>query len=480
MNGQETSSIAVCAATAQELESLTTALRSVGRWAIIPIQWPNPESLAAATTIASAYILHSGESPADAPGEELLALLRTRPEHTPLVVVGEASADRASPTCWLRAPPAGVLGLVVQGLLASPDARTSGAASLPPPSLSWRRKTDMILGSSAGITKVLHALDQLAPAQAPVIVTGESGTGKELVARALHFCGPRAREPFIAINCAAIPENLFEAELFGYQRGAFTGAVSAHAGAVESAHNGTLFLDEIGEMPLSMQAKLLRVLETSMVQRIGSTKPVKVNFRLVSATNRNLEKEVKEGRFREDLFYRVRVYPVHVPPLRERPEDIPPIVTHHLSAIALRENRPALRMTPAALEKVIAYSWPGNVRELVNLLERAALMAINSVIDVDHVMTPEMAAQASSKPSSGSLVPYKDAKQKFEHDYYSQLMRTAGGNVSLASKLGQKTRKEIYDALKRLGLDTTAYRQESSDSLPAAADSQPSSPPRPR
>ena len=482
MNGQETSSIAVCAGAPQELESLTTALRAAGRWSLIPIQWPNPVSLAAATGVASAYVLHSGERLADAPSEELLSLLRSRPPQTPLIVVGPRAAERAEPTCWLPSPPAGVLGILLQGLLSTPESRSSGPASLPPPSLSWRRKTDMILGSSAGITKVLHALDQLAPAHAPVIVTGESGTGKELVARALHFCGPRAKEPFIAINCAAIPENLFEAELFGYQRGAFTGAVSAHAGAVESAHNGTLFLDEIGEMPLSMQAKLLRVLETSTVQRIGSTKPMKVNFRLVSATNRNLEKEVREGRFREDLFYRVRVYPVHVPPLRERPEDIPPIVTHHLSAIALRENRPALRMTPGALEKIISYSWPGNVREMVNLLERAALMAVNSVIDVEHVMTPEMAAQQSGPRSSTgqSLVPYKDAKQRFEHDYYSQLMRTAGGNVSLASKLGQKTRKEIYDALKRLGLDAMAYRSpDSSDSMPVMS-SVPSSPRPPR
>ncbi len=445
----------MCASAAAELETLVRAVRSAGGWSIVPIQWPNAEGLAAARGMVRAYLLHSGEVLSAAPSPQLENLLGARPDGAPLIVVGNDPTRRAAPTCWLPAmPSAVVLGALITQLLSMEEALTF-TPTQPPVSLSWRRKTDMILGSSPAITQVLHALDQLAPAQTPVIITGESGVGKELVARALHFCGPRAKEPFIAINCAAIPDNLFEAELFGYQRGAFTGAVAAHAGAFEAAHKGTLFLDEIGEMPLSMQAKLLRVLETSEVQRIGSTEPKKVQFRLVSATNRTLEKEVREGRFREDLFYRVRVYPLHVPPLRERPEDIPPIVTHHLSAIALRENRPTLRMTPAALEKIISYAWPGNVRELVNLLERASLMAESNVIDAAQIVTPDGPA---STATSSSLVPYRDAKQKFEFEYYSQLLRTSGGNVSLAAKLGQKTRKEVYDALKRLGLDAMEYR----------------------
>jgi DNA-binding NtrC family response regulator len=455
MPSQETSSVAVCATEVAELDALVRAVRSAGAWSILPIQWPNREALLAAHGMAKAYLLHSGDTLSGAPADQLVNLLGDRPEGAPLIVVGNEPARRAAPTCWLPSiPDIQVLSALLTNLLSTCDGATF-TPSVPPVSLSWRRKTDMILGSSPAITQVLHALDHLAPAQTPVIITGDSGVGKELVARALHFCGPRAKEPFIAINCAAIPENLFEAELFGYQRGAFTGAVAAHAGAFEAANKGTLFLDEIGEMPLAMQAKLLRVLETSEVQRIGSTEPKKVNFRLVSATNRNLEKEVREGRFREDLFYRVRVYPVHVPPLRERPEDIPPIVTHHLSSIATRENRPTLRMTASALEKVVGYSWPGNVRELVNLLERAALMSENNVIDAQHIVTPDA---ANGAPASSSLVPYKDAKQRFESDYYAQLMRTAGGNVTLAAKLGQKTRKEVYDALKRLGLDAVEYR----------------------
>jgi DNA-binding NtrC family response regulator len=369
-------------------------------------------------------------------------------------------------------PAPALLGALLQQLLKNSAAGLASEEAVPL-SLSYRRKTDMIIGNSPAITQLIHSLDQLAPAQTPVLISGESGVGKELVARALHFCGPRAKEPFIAINCAAIPENLFEAELFGYQRVAFTGAVAAHAGAFEAANKGTLFLDEIGELPLAMQSKLLRVLETSEVQRIGSTEARKVNFRLVTATNRTLEDEVKEGRFREDLFYRISVYPVHVPPLRERPEDIPPIVTHHLSRIALRENRPALRMTAAALEKVVGHGWPGNVRELVNRLERAALLAENSVIDAQHVIMP---AQGTTAPSSGSsLIPYKDAKQRFEADYYTQLMLTARGNVSLAAKLGQKTRKEVYDALKRLGLENVDYRMSSNP--PSSPNERPSNVP---
>jgi transcriptional regulator with GAF, ATPase, and Fis domain len=303
---------------------------------------------------------------------------------------------------------------------------------------------------------LLNTLDPLAGASTPVMITGESGVGKELVARSLHFCGPRAKEPFVVLNCAAIPETLFEAELFGYQRGAFTGAVNAKPGALELADKGTLFLDEIGELPLALQPKLLRVLETGEVQRLGSTEVKQVKPRLVSATNRDLDVEVEAGRFREDLYYRIVVYPVHVAPLRERIEDIPPIVTHHLSAIGRRESRPALRLTARAIEKLVSYSWPGNVRELVNLLERAVLLAPDNVIDADHVTF----AGATTGEFPAMPIVYREAKQKFEYDYFTQLLRTAAGNISLAAKLAQKTRKEIYDALKRLEIETSQYRDD--------------------
>ncbi len=446
IRSRETLSVAVCASSAPELDELVRLTRQSGEWGIVPVEWPDSGALINARQSAHGYLLHSGSS---RPGDDLVRLLATRPAEKPLVVIGKQPAANASPTLWMATMPTPVvLGSILGALFG--DVSESTETSGP----SWRRKTDMIIGNSSAIRELLQSLDRLAPAQTPVLITGESGVGKELVARALHFCGPRAKQPFVAINCAAIPENLFEAELFGYQRGAFTGAVNAHPGAFETAHKGTLFLDEIGDMPIAMQAKLLRVLETSEVQRIGATEAKEVNFRLVSATNRDLEQEVRAGRFREDLYYRVQVYPVHVSPLRERPEDIPPIVTHHLSSIGMRENRPSLRLTPAALEKLVTHGWPGNVRELVNMLERAVVLAKDSVIDAEHVIL----SQFSTRTAHASLSPYREAKMKFELEYYSQLMRTAAGNVTLAAKLGHKTRREVYDALKRLGLEATGYR----------------------
>jgi DNA-binding NtrC family response regulator len=343
------------------------------------------------------------------------------------------------------------------------DGVTAGqpTESDPPPSRSWRRKSDMIIGVSAAVRALLAALDRLAASVAPVLITGESGTGKELVARALHYSGIRASAPFVPINCAAIPEPLFEAELFGYQRGAFTGAVASRPGAFEAADGGTLFLDEIGEMHVPLQAKLLRVLETGEVPRLGSNERRRSNVRVVAATNRNLQAEVRAGRFREDLFYRVSVYPVAIPPLRDRPEDIPPLVAHHLEEIARRERRPVPRLTHAALERLLAHRWPGNVRELINALERAILLAEQDVIDLEHVALPHNSAPPL-------IVPYREAKEQFEHEYYSRLLRTCAGNISLIAKLAQKTRKEVYDALKKLGLEPGEYRESSAKTKAAA------------
>jgi DNA-binding NtrC family response regulator len=319
----------------------------------------------------------------------------------------------------------------------------------------------MIVGGSTAVRNLLAVLDRLAPSGAPVLITGESGTGKELVARALHYGGPRAGAPFVPVHCAAIPESLFEAELFGYQRGAFTGAVTTRAGAVESAHQGTLFLDEVGEIPLSMQVKLLRVLETSAVTRLGSNDARKLDLRIVAATNRKLTETVKAGQFREDLFYRLSVYPVHIPPLRERPEDIAPLVNHYVEEICRREHRAQKpRLSHEALEKLFTHGWPGNIRELANTLERALLLADNDTIDAAHIVLPE-----DSEPMIAS---YREAKEKFEARYYAQLLRASAGNITLAAKLASKTRKEVYFAMRRLGFDVEDYR-ESSSKMKAAA-----------
>ena len=237
-------------------------VRALGTWDVIRIGWPDEAALEAARGSAVGYIMVGGK---DGDTSSLLTALASRDEETPLVVVGDDPSPSARPSAWLRTPPPPS----ILGALLAPT--QNGASSAPPASVSWRRKTDMIIGNSPQIRQLLQSLDRVASSSAAVLVTGESGTGKELVARALHFTGPRARAPFIAVNCAAIPENLFEAELFGYQRGAFTGAVASRQGAFEGAHQGTLFLDEIGELPLAMQPKLLRVLETGRLSRARAT-----------------------------------------------------------------------------------------------------------------------------------------------------------------------------------------------------------------
>ena len=432
--------IAVCADTSDALAKLVGVVRDVGRWETYPVQWPgDAEALRDLTATAVALLFHSGGK---RPPEELCTRLGQRSSHIPLIVVGSEPMPRAAPTLWLpNIPSPKLLGQLISQLV--------GDARRPSEGVTWRRKSDMIIGDSPTIRELLYALDQLASTHTPVLITGESGVGKELVARSLHYCGTRAMHPFIALNCAAIPENLIEAELFGYERGAFSGAVTSRPGAFEAAHQGTLFLDEIGEMPVAMQAKLLRVLETNEVQPLGSTELKTADFRLVTATNRNLELEVKHHRFREDLFYRILVYPLHVPPLRERLEDLPRLVTHFLSMIGSRNSQPALRLSRPALERLLQHAWPGNVRELVNVLERAVLVARNAVIEADNINFAQ--SPGSTAPA---LLPYRDAKVRFERTYYTQLMHVAGGNVTLAAKLGQKTRKEVYDALKRCDLDT--------------------------
>ncbi|MCA9591173.1 MAG: sigma-54-dependent Fis family transcriptional regulator [Myxococcales bacterium] len=382
-------------------------------------------------------------------------LLHKLADAIPVVFVGPDAPNTRAYAAWLPALPgpralaAFVSALVSAGPL--PQWTPIEDAEPPRSNKPWRRKTDFIIGDSRATRRLLHDIDRVSGSGATVLVTGESGTGKELVAHALHYCGPRAREPFIAVNCAAIPETLFEAELFGYQRGAFTGAATNRAGAFEAAARGTLFLDEIGEMPRALQAKLLRVLETCEIVRLGSNDARKVHARVVVATNRDLEVEVREGRFREDLFYRLHVYPLTVEPLRDRPEDIPPIAHHHISLIARREGLPTPRITGAALERMLAYSWPGNVRELVHVLNRAVLTTGGGIIDGQHV-------PVSASGQRAAVSRYRDAKQAFEREYYSRVLSVSGGNVTQAARLADKTRKEVYDALKRIGVDALEYR----------------------
>ncbi len=243
-----------------------------------------------------------------------------------------------------------------------------------------------IIAKSKGMERVLQLMGKVLNNTAVVLVTGETGTGKELVARAIHYNGPRKNNPFVTVNSAAIPENLLESELFGYKKGAFTGANTDKKGLIELADSGTLFLDEIGELPLGLQVKLLRFLQEREIQRLGDNRPIKVDVRIIAATHRNLAEEVREGRFREDLYYRLNVIEINIPPLRERKKDIPLLAQHFLKKFSQLMDKPITGFQPAALEKLIAYPWPGNVRELENAIERAVILASQPLISEEDII----------------------------------------------------------------------------------------------
>ncbi len=237
-----------------------------------------------------------------------------------------------------------------------------------------------MVGTNPKIQQVFRLIEKVAPTPSAVLITGESGTGKELVARAVHYNSPRDQGPFISINCAALPESLLESELFGHEKGAFTGAVALRKGRFELAHNGTMFLDEVGDMPLSLQPKLLRVLQEKTIERVGGSKTIRVDTRIVAATNKNLNEEVDTGAFREDLYYRLNVLQIHLPPLRERIDDIPPLVAHFIEKYSRELNRPNLRIDPEALHYLTTLPWPGNIRELENRINRACILCSNDYI----------------------------------------------------------------------------------------------------
>ncbi len=308
-----------------------------------------------------------------------------------------------------------------------------------------------IIARSGKMKKVLEQVAQAAQSDSSVYIEGESGTGKELIANTLHLVSSRKDGPFIAINCAAIPETLLESELFGYERGAFTGATSGKKGLLAQAQNGSFFLDEISEMPLTMQAKLLRVLQEKEYYPLGGGKTVKVDARFIACTNKNLEQAVSEGKFREDLFYRIHVIPIKLPPLRERKEDIPVLAKHFLKKYSQKTRNKIRGISSTALQKLLLYSWPGNVRELENTIECAVAMSLKDII------TEELILQTHNL-EKGRLRLLKDAKEDFEKDYLVQLIELTQGNVSRAAKLAGKYRADLYDLLKKHDLNPADFR----------------------
>ena len=271
-------------------------------------------------------------------------------------------------------------------------------------SLEERYSTHQIIGKSPAMRETLSIVDRVSASRSTVLITGESGTGKELVARAIHFSSPRKDEPFVAVNCMAFNAGVLESELFGHEKGSFTGAVAMRRGRFEQADRGTLFLDEIGELPPDLQVKLLRVLQERVFERVGGTEPVKVDIRIVAATNKDLAKMVEEGRFREDLYYRLNVVQIHIPPLRERREDIPLLVSHFIAQIASENGITPKSFTQEAQNYLSGYEWPGNIRQLQNVIERCMVMIPRDVIDVED-LPPEIRDEESQFKSAVDLLP---------------------------------------------------------------------------
>ena len=300
-----------------------------------------------------------------------------------------------------------------------------------------------IIGGSSGLRKVMQQVQLVAPTDATVLITGESGTGKELVARAIHEQSTRRERPLIKLNCSAVPEGLFESEFFGHVKGAFTGALKDKPGRFELADGGTLFLDEIGEVPLAMQAKLLRVLQEQELERVGDTRTRKVDVRIIAASNRNLKKEVDEGRFRQDLFYRLSVFPVEVPPLRVRREDIAPLVAHFVRQSARRMNRSEPQISRAALDRLVSYPWPGNVRELQNTVERAIILWQEGPLTFDLPSSwPHESTREQTKPAAKAAFLTRDELKQQERGAIINALNQTNGKVSgpggAAKLLGMK------------------------------------------
>jgi two-component system response regulator HydG len=308
-----------------------------------------------------------------------------------------------------------------------------------------------IIGKSRKMRELFDTLSLVAPTDATILILGESGTGKELVANAIHHNSLRKNQPFIKISCAALPETLLESELFGHERGAFTGAIARREGRFQLAHRGTIFLDEVGEMSPTTQMKLLRVLQEKEFEPLGSVQTLKVDVRVIAATNKDLDQEVKKGRFREDLFYRLNVIPIHLPPLRERKEDIPDLANHFLSQYREKNKKEIKEFSPKALDLLIRYEWPGNIRELENCIERAVIVARGELIaPVD--LPPSIQNLPAGKGDSEILFPAGISLQEAEKVLILKTLEDAGGNRSRAAEILGINRRTLQMKLKEYGM----------------------------
>jgi DNA-binding NtrC family response regulator len=341
--------------------------------------------------------------------------------------------------------------------------RHSLRSPMLPPLTGDTQRFDNLVGETPRMREIYRAIQVVSHYDATVLITGETGTGKELVARAIHRLGPRRNKRFVTINCAAVPETLLETELFGHERGAFTGARTRKIGKFEYANEGTLFLDEVGDVPFSLQAKLLRVLEGHEFERVGGNETVRVDIRVIAATNTDLPEALAAGRFRKDLFYRLNVAQIDLPPLRERKEDIPLLVQHFLDQWGEKMAKPAMRLSPELMDALMDYDWPGNVRELENVLERAAIMSSDPVI-----RTIRFPGQGSAAQPAGSIkeaiVEYasrhllEDARAEHERGFLEAALRKNAGNIGRTADAVGLSERTLHRKMKQYGLDKRDYR----------------------
>jgi two-component system response regulator GlrR len=313
-----------------------------------------------------------------------------------------------------------------------------------------------IVGKSRIMQSMFDQIVQVAPTESTILLTGESGTGKELTARAIHAHSHKSTGPFIAVNCGAIPENLLENELFGHAKGAYTGAETSQVGYFSRADGGTIFLDEIGETPLPVQVKLLRVLQEKEFEPIGSDRSIKVDVRIIAATNQDLERAVNQGKFREDLYYRVHVIPINVPPLRERKDDIPFLVDHFIKKFSERLEKKIEGIDPVAVQQLMQRNWPGNVRELENRIEQAMVMAQGAILGLDDFVF----LQEEQRPQK--FLNFKHAKDLFEKDYVTHVLKITGGHVTNAARMAGKQRADFYNLMKKHSIQRDDFRDSSS------------------
>ncbi len=309
-----------------------------------------------------------------------------------------------------------------------------------------------LVGSSVVMKKIREQIELIGKGDSRVLILGESGTGKELVARAIHASSNRSNAPFVEVNCAAIPQELIESELFGHEKGAFTGAVDKKMGKFELASGGTLFLDEIGDMSLLTQAKLLRVIETQKFQRVGGTKDITVNVRIISATNKDLEEEIKKGNFREDLYYRLNVVPIYIPPLRQRKEDIPELINYFINDFVRQKGWKSKTLTASAIKALQNYDWPGNVRELRNAVERLMIMTVSDIIDFEDIDKAGIIRTTGKSDSYFQYKSLKDAREAFERDFILRRLKENNWNMTKTAEIIGIERSNLYKKIKAFGI----------------------------